>query len=464
VKKILTVLFMTILFITGCAQPQEPQEEAITPTLQTPSAVQIPTSSGATYYVAIDGNDSNPGTVDQPWATIQYAADTMVAGDTLFIRGGTYHQNIRTSNDGNTSDGFITFAAYEGETPIIDGKGTTGSQNGFIIINDYIRLFGLELQNWDEDAIWIEGSGNLEISYCRVHDVCCGIGAAEGTHDFVFNKVEAYHFDLYGFDISPSGGADCYNGAFNECLSHSARDRDQNVDGFALGHGSQHGFTFNRCQTYSVFDGFDISSRDTVLNACTAHDCWNGGYKLWQDNVRLINCLGYHNDITNVELDWDNEAGVTTLFNCTFVDAGTFNIWVENEHDSLHMYNCIIAGGGNNGLTFEQRSIDNYRGDYNIFHNDNTERIVIVGYEDEFSSKDMADGQWASYCGQDSHSLSISDIGTLFQDLAAWDLHLASGSPAIDAGTPSDAPAEDYDGNSRPQGDGYDIGAYEHSQ
>src|SRR5262249_4265122 len=40
-------------------------------------------------------------------------------------------------------------------------------------------------------------------------------------------------------------------------------------------------------------------------------------------------------------------------------------------------------------------------------------------------------------------------------------VHLAPNSPAIDAGTSTDAPATDLAGNSRGQGHGYDIGAYE---
>jgi hypothetical protein len=39
------------------------------------------------YYVAPNGN---PGDVNHPWCTIQHAADTMVAGDTVLIRSGTY--------------------------------------------------------------------------------------------------------------------------------------------------------------------------------------------------------------------------------------------------------------------------------------------------------------------------------------------------------------------------------------
>src|SRR5206468_9648869 len=41
------------------------------------------------------------------------------------------------------------------------------------------------------------------------------------------------------------------------------------------------------------------------------------------------------------------------------------------------------------------------------------------------------------------------------------DFHLRDGSPAIDSGTSANAPSFDLDGNPRPVGAGYDVGAYE---
>ena len=41
------------------------------------------------------------------------------------------------------------------------------------------------------------------------------------------------------------------------------------------------------------------------------------------------------------------------------------------------------------------------------------------------------------------------------------DFRLTLGSPALDAGTPANAPASDIVGVGRPQGPGIDIGAYE---
>ncbi len=49
-----------------------------------------------------------------------------------------------------------------------------------------------------------------------------------------------------------------------------------------------------------------------------------------------------------------------------------------------------------------------------------------------------------------------------FVNPSGGDFHIQSSSPAIDKGTSTDAPNVDFDGNSRPKGAGYDIGAYEY--
>src|SRR5687768_15901085 len=47
-------------------------------------------AAAKTYYVAIDGKDTNPGTEAQPFATMQKAVNVMVAGDTTLVKNGTY--------------------------------------------------------------------------------------------------------------------------------------------------------------------------------------------------------------------------------------------------------------------------------------------------------------------------------------------------------------------------------------
>ena len=74
----------------------------------------------AIYYVAKGGSDSNPGTEEQPWLTIQKAADTLQAGDTVYVKAGTYNETVTPANSGSAGN-YITYEAYEGESVIVDG-------------------------------------------------------------------------------------------------------------------------------------------------------------------------------------------------------------------------------------------------------------------------------------------------------------------------------------------------------
>ena len=414
---------------------------------------------GATYYVAPAGDDSWAGTEVAPWRTIQHALSEAAAGDIILVREGTYAEHIESVRAG-TGGAPIVVSSAPGETARIDGTASAWS-TGVVIIHDYIHLVGLEVTNWSSTGIWVQGAGYTEIQDCVVHEASYGIGLGAGAHDFLLERVEIYRFDLYGFDASPSGGPDCHDGTLRDCVAHTGRTPGQNVDGFALGHGNQSGFEFIRCETYAVYDGFDISADNTTLSQCSAHNNGNAGFKSWADGVALVNCIAYGNDVCNLELDWDGDPGTTTVWNCTFFDAPVFNVWVENAGDTLGLYNSILAGGDNIGLAFEQYATPSYVGNHNVFHNRNASRAIAVGYTDEFSLADIESGTWTTYSGQDGSSLVASLEALLFADPSAPDLHLAVGSPALDAGTDVGAPAIDFDGTPRPQGSAHDCGAYE---
>ncbi|MCK5174899.1 MAG: DUF5123 domain-containing protein, partial [Planctomycetes bacterium] len=73
------------------------------------------------YYVATAGSDSDPGTFAAPFATIQRAADMVSAGDTVYIRGGSYHEAVVMTGLHGTDADPIVFISYPGEEVTIDG-------------------------------------------------------------------------------------------------------------------------------------------------------------------------------------------------------------------------------------------------------------------------------------------------------------------------------------------------------
>lgn len=75
------------------------------------------------YYVSTTGNDSNSGTsVSSAFATIQHAVNSMSAGDTYYILGGTYHEEVDLSGVAGSTGNPITITNYQDEEVILDGR------------------------------------------------------------------------------------------------------------------------------------------------------------------------------------------------------------------------------------------------------------------------------------------------------------------------------------------------------
>jgi hypothetical protein len=139
--------------------------------------------SGTTYYVATNGSDSNPGTLQEPWATVQHAADVASAGDTVLVRAGVYNEHVGFLKSGNTTNGYITFANYPGETAAIDGTGLDipNGQWGLFTFKDtsYVIVTGFELRNYTTSSlkevpigIYVFGAGSgIQIVNNRIHHI-----------------------------------------------------------------------------------------------------------------------------------------------------------------------------------------------------------------------------------------------------------------------------------------------------
>lgn len=83
-------------------------------------------ATARTYYVAPDGSADAEGTVEQPLGSIQQAVDRMQAGDTCFVRGGTYRETVEFKRSGKPGQP-IRVQAYEDEQVILDGTTNVSS-------------------------------------------------------------------------------------------------------------------------------------------------------------------------------------------------------------------------------------------------------------------------------------------------------------------------------------------------
>ena len=170
--------------------------------------------------------------------------------------------------------------------------------------------------------------------------------------------------------------------------------------------------------------GASTTIRDCLFSGNTAH---SGGALMMFDSpaVTVINCLMDHNTAYNIGGSLDIARSTVDIVNCTVADnVGTY---------------------GYGGMcSFESTaSISN-----SIFWGNQPDGIEAVGLSVSYSN--MQDGN----AGPGNISEAPGFVGVS-------DYHLAAGSACIDTGTANNAPDHDLEGQSRPYGPGYDMGAYE---
>ena len=145
------------------------------------------------YYVSTSGNDANEGTLAAPWRTVQKATTSIGAGDTCYIRGGSYVERVTISNRHGTAVLPMTFTSYPGETASIE-QTLVSPPNGTSALltisnSDFIIIRGIEFQNHktsstakDLFGIYIVGGCNgVQIRNNKIHDIWQSATTAAGN-------------------------------------------------------------------------------------------------------------------------------------------------------------------------------------------------------------------------------------------------------------------------------------------
>lgn len=471
IKKCTDVLFvLSALILASCVPaststlvPASVPPAIATPTFQlyTPTGPPTSTTTQVTYYVAPAGNDANPGTIDEPWQTIQKAADTLTAGEVVFIRGGTYHEQVLPRNSGEAGDE-IVYMAYPGEIVTIDGDGISLPDDlaGLFEVNDksYIRISGLRVINAGPFAnnagILVAFSNHITIeNNITLNTMSSGIGVWDSRQILIDgNTVE---------QAGLGGGQECITVAITsdfEVRNNTVIDCQK--EGIDAKDGSSNGCLHRNIVDHSravgiYVDAWDKYTHDIEVFDNIVHDTENDGFALASEmgglleNIRLYNNIAYNNRFLGINLSQNGDSDVHPMQN-------------------IFLINNTIVGNGvgdwGGGITIDSYEVSNVVVRNNIVSNNLSFQIVVgpgVPLAQVSVDHNLIDG-FREYEGETYGDDYVED-DPMFLDPDSGDFHLQPGSPAVDAGSPSDLPSADFEGNARSQ-DGTsppDIGAYE---
>jgi len=178
-------------------------------------------AAGNTYYVSPTGSDSNNGSIGSPWKTILFAGRQLHAGDTLYLRGGTYTNDSFYMYTGGTSTNYITVKAYTGETPVITG---TASFGVFFILdgyagydNRYMIFDGITFNNGTSQYVSTSrGADHITFQNCTFKNLLYDSVKFNGCS---YITVQNCTFDSIGDVTVPGGDGDgLYLNGSNNCL------------------------------------------------------------------------------------------------------------------------------------------------------------------------------------------------------------------------------------------------------
>ena len=273
-----------------------------------------------TYYVATNGSNDNPGTLERPFASINDATNKVQPGDKVYVRGGTYNLNreVWIGNSG-TADQRIVFESYPGETAILDGSNLSAF---YIvgIVGQYIDFKGFEVRNSQGFGISVWKGKHIQILDNVVHGSFQGAIRAGSDDDKTATR-----------DIVISGNTVYNNGLVNKA-------RNTGWPAIVASHGATNVTMTNNYIYENYGEGIDFIVTDIGLaSGNVLHD--NYAANLYLDNasnIKVEKNFIYTTNNTNHYRDGHPATGI---------QAANEPYGISNPLNNIEISNNIVAGG-----------------------------------------------------------------------------------------------------------------------
>lgn len=370
----------------------------------------------ATYYVATTGNDSNPGTEKQTWRTVAKAVNTMVAGDTTYVRGGTYNEGLIRFRASGSQSAPIKLLNYPDESPIIECIDPT----------KFHRMI-LEHASGARNAIgWITIEG-FEIRNC--YD---GIKLYNG-HDVTIRRNWIHHNSNQGI------------------IGNGTRvlvDRNR----------VNHNGPFAKSPTSTLAHGLYANGTAWTITNNLIYDNLGYGIQMNGSGSSLYKPTRHAGPEFTVAVNWI-VANNTIAYNMNRAGMVIWGSTCNNariENNIFYENAVALRPGSAQGIAFSSTTCTGIQIRNNLFYASAPGGTIALG---PGATENV-------HYAQSGNILNTSPPGFVNAPAAlpaSPNFSLTERSPAIDKGSSLAATRTSFDGTSRPQGHADDIGAYEYS-
>jgi hypothetical protein len=452
---------------TPTATPSRVPTASPTPTVtSTPS----PTPDGSSFYVSPTGNDSNAGTANAPWRTIQRAANSLVPGQQAIVSSGIYPERVNISNSGTAADSIVLQAAPGADVQML----------GFNVSGSYWTLAGFDVSTQANGSsgygVYLTGSASNDLLQGNyIHELC---------HEGIYMDPSVSYITAIGNRIWRAEMAGInIDGLFDSIQGNEIWDTQQQP--------RKLGGIYKGCSTPSGSDAdgmrffgqhHDIRSNylhdisfGTTANPNPHVDC----FQTWGSTTRTV-------DDILIERNWCRwpSASNSTDNEVSMIEGldGPVGLVTYQNNVFANMRQGVNVGSNVAGLIFWNNTWDHILQEAVIFEDARspTDQIVNNIFYDVGQGQDayacipsgfptisandfiMRSGPTGTYCG----GAPYFSLDPIFQNSGdstgvGADYHLQSASPIKDLGATIGNVTNDYDGTPRPTGPGYSIGAFE---